>query len=98
MSKRYASTARNARRAPTPAVSPRRSKSPVTAVTVTGWDDGFDKAGFTALLRESGMSLRDAFDATARVLDGVPVRVPVPSRAAALAFRARLSALHAKHV
>jgi hypothetical protein len=50
-------------------VSRARSSSGVD-LTVRGWCPGFDKVRFTQLLRDGGLPLGEAIDATARLLAG----------------------------
>lgn len=69
------------------------STSPGPAVVLRGWRKGMDKAAVTLLLRDNGVSLAEAHDATNGVLRGDAVTVCLPSGADVQAMRRQLDDL-----
>jgi hypothetical protein len=60
-------------KAPAKSREPSSSRGPV--VVLKGWRKGMNKGGVTLCLRKHGASLRDAFDATNKILENEPVTV-----------------------
>jgi len=55
-------------KAPAKSRGPFSSRDP--AVVLKGWRKGMNKGGVTLCLRKHGASVRDAFEATNKILDG----------------------------
>jgi hypothetical protein len=69
------------------------SRGPV--VVLKGWREGMDKAAVTLLLRECGIPLAQAHDATNIILRSEPVRVQFPDEVDLAAVRRKLERLGA---
>src|SRR5437016_1900437 len=69
------------------------STSPAPVVVLKGWRKGIDKAGVTLLLRNSGVPLSEAYDATNAVLAGMTATVRLPSGADAAEISRQLEKL-----
>ena len=69
---------RAARPAKARAKSPARSSSPGPVVVLKGWSEGMDKAAVTLLLRNSGVPLAQAHDATNSILRDEHISVSFP--------------------
>ena len=87
--------ARGVRQGQTRDQSRSRSESHGPVVVISGWRKGLNKGGLTLLLRESGVPLQEAFDATNRVLDGQSVTVALAEGADRGAIVQRLNELGA---
>jgi len=72
-----------------------RSTSPGPVVVLKGWRKGMDKTGVTLLLRNSGVPLSEAHDATNSILRGEPVSVCLPKGTDVTAIRLQLDRLGA---
>ena len=70
--------ARGAQQANERAQSPDRSMSHGPVVVLKGWRKGMDKAAVTLLLRNSGVPLAEAHDATNSILRDEPASVRFP--------------------
>ncbi len=86
-------TAQGVRRAEELAQSrvPSTSRGPV--VVLKGWREGMDKTEVTLLLRNCGVPLAEAYDATNSILRSDPVSVRLSEGADILAIRRQFAAL-----
>jgi hypothetical protein len=73
--------------------SPGRSTSRGLAVVLKGWSKGMDKAAVTLLLRDYGIPLAQAHDATNSILHDEPVSVRFPPEVNVEAVRCKLEQL-----
>ncbi len=67
-------------------------------LVASGWRPGFDKVGFTKLLREHGYPLAKAVTVTGRLLEGEPVELELEGFADRCAAAAALEALGVREV
>ncbi len=81
MSNALKSTARNEPAGRGQAANPPHSDS--VAVTLTGWLPGMEKVSLSLMMRDSGLSLKQATEITRKVLDNEAVSVTLPQFASA---------------
>src|ERR1700691_5410064 len=84
---------RGAQQAKEPASSPDRSTSPGHVVVLKGWREGVDKLAVTLLLRNNGVPLAQAHNATNSILRDETVRVSFPHEVDVRAIRRELTQL-----
>jgi hypothetical protein len=70
-----------------------RSTSRGPVVVLKGWRKGMDKGGVTLLLRNNGVALSEAYDATNGILRGDLVTVQLPKGSDMEAIRRQLTDL-----
>lgn len=85
--------ARGARPEGVPARRRDRSTSPGPVVVLKGWREGMDKVAVTLLLRDRGVPLSEAHEATHSVLEGKAISLHLPDGSDADAVRDDLDRL-----
>ena len=98
MSKALKSVASDAPPARDRAGSPDHSSSDGIHVRAEGWRIGFDKVGFTRLLRKGGYRLTDAIDLTGRLLENERLELRLTQFADFEAARCALESLGVQQI